>query len=194
MKKISILVLAIFAITLTSCKKEDVTAKIKAENLKNAQKKVVANRVDAPVMTFEETVHDFGTIEEGVLAETKFKFTNTGKSDLIITNVKGSCGCTVPSNWKKEPIKPGETSEFTVKYNSKNRPNKINKSVTITCNTNKGKEVVRISGFVNPDPEAEKKRAEQRKKRAEAAAKRRAEQAKNGVKQAPKKAISINKK
>lgn len=177
MKKISILTLIVFSIALTSCKK-DASSKIKAENLKTAKEKVEVNKADAPVMTFDETSHDFGDINEGDVVETKFKFKNTGKTDLIITNIKGSCGCTVPSNWKKEPIKPGEESEFTVRFNSRNKPNKQHKSVTITGNTAKGREVVKIAANVKPDPEAEKRRAEARKKRAEMAKKRAAEQAK----------------
>ncbi len=177
MKKISILALFVVAIVITSCKK-DAASKIKAENLKNVQQKVEVNKADAPAMTFNETSHDFGDINEGDVVETTFKFKNTGKSDLIITNIKGSCGCTVPSNWKKEPIKPGEESEFTVKFNSRNKPNKQHKTVTITANTAKGRETVRIAANVKPDPEAEKRRAESRKKRAEMAKKRAAEQAK----------------
>ena len=177
MKKISILALSVLAFAITSCKK-DAESKIKAENLKNVQQKVQVNKADAPVMTFNETSHDFGDINEGDVVETKFKFKNTGKSDLIITSIKGSCGCTVPSNWKKEPIKPGEESEFTVKFNSRNKPNKQHKTVTITANTANGRETVRITANVKPDPEAEKRREEARKKRAEMAKKRAAEQAK----------------
>jgi len=177
MKRISILALLVVAIAMTSCKK-DAASKIKAENLKNVQQKVEVNKADAPVMTFSETQHDFGNINEGDVAETTFKFKNTGKTDLIITNIKGSCGCTVPSNWKKEPIKPGEESEFTVKFNSRNKPNKQHKTVTVTANTAKGRETVKIMANVKPDPEAEKRRAEARKKRAEAAKKRAAEAAK----------------
>jgi hypothetical protein len=177
MKKISILVLLVFAFLMTSCKK-DATAKIKSENLKNVQQKVEVNKADAPVITFDKKVHDFGDINEGDVVETTFKFKNTGKTALIITNIKGSCGCTVPSDWKKEPIKPGEESEFTVKFNSRNKPNKQNKTVTITANTATGRETVKITANVKPDPEAEKRRAESKKKRAELAKKRAAEAAK----------------
>ena len=55
---------------------------------------------------FDTEVHDFGSIKEGVQAEHTFKFTNTGKEPLVITNVQASCGCTTPT-WSKEPIKPG---------------------------------------------------------------------------------------
>ncbi len=176
MKKLSMIVLAVIAITFTSCK-EDATAKIKKENLEKAKTRNVANRVDAPVIAFEKTEHDWGNINEGDKVETTFKFKNTGKSELIITNIKGSCGCTVPKNWPKEPIMPGAEGEFTVQFNSKGKPNKQQKTVTVTCNTNKGKETVRIKATVKPDPEQEKIRAERKKKNAERAAKRKAEQA-----------------
>jgi len=177
MKKI-ILLLAVVSIAFVSCKKEDATKKIKQDNLKKAKKENKVAREDAPVIEFEELVHDFGDIKEGDKVETVFKFKNTGKSELVITKIKGSCGCTVPSNWSKEPIMPGQESQFTVKFNSRNKPNKQQKSVTLTCNTNKGREVVRIKAQVEPDPAQEKIRAERAEKRKIANAKRAAENAK----------------
>ena len=50
---------------------------------------------DGPVMTFEKTTHDFGTINEGDKVTTQFSFTNTGKADPVIVDARGSCGCTV---------------------------------------------------------------------------------------------------
>ena len=50
-----------------------------------------------PVITFTEVEHDFGSIVEGETVSFNFKFKNTGKSDLVITEVSTSCGCTVPS-------------------------------------------------------------------------------------------------
>jgi len=170
MKKITLL-LAILAITFVSCK-EDASAKIKKANLEKATTRDVANKVDAPVMEFDKTVHDWGVIKEGDIVETKFKFKNTGKSELLITRIKGSCGCTVPSDWPRQPIMPGETGEFTVKFNSKGKPNGQQKTVTITCNTNKGRETVKIKAQVTPDPAQEKVRAENAAKRKAAAEER----------------------
>jgi len=182
MKKLSILVFSLLAFTMLSCK-EDAATKIKEENLEKAKTRDVTNNVDTPVMTFDKTEHDWGDINEGDKVETVFKFKNTGKSELIITSIKASCGCTVPKNWKKEPIMPGEDSEFTVQFNSKDKPNKRNNTITITCNTNKGKETVRVKANVTPDPKQEKIRAEKKKVNAEKAAKRKAEQeAKNNSK------------
>ena len=116
--------------------------------------KVVAQEVEnGAKIEFEKEVHDYGTIENGANGECKFKFTNTGNAPLIISNAKGSCGCTVPS-WPKEPIAPGASSEITVKYDTK-RPGAINKSVTITSNAvNEPTKVIRIKGNVKPKPQS----------------------------------------
>ena len=98
-------------------------------------------------LDFEKDVHDYGTVENGGNGACTFAFTNTGNAPLIISNAKGSCGCTVPS-WPKEPIAPGATSKITVKYDTK-RPGAINKSVTITSNAVNGPtKVIRIKGNV----------------------------------------------
>ena len=102
-------------------------------------------------ITFEREIYDYGTIDYGSDGSYAFKFTNTGKDPLVITNATGSCGCTVPS-WPKEPIAPGASAEITVKYDTK-RPGAINKSVTITSNAvNTPTKVIRIKGNVLPAP------------------------------------------
>jgi len=95
---------------------------------------------------FETEVIDYGTIEQGADGVREFKFTNTGKAPLIISNAQGSCGCTVPT-WPKEPIKPGESSVIKVKYDTK-RVGPINKSVTITSNASEASKVLRIKGTI----------------------------------------------
>lgn len=100
---------------------------------------------------FEKEVHDYGTIENGANGECTFEFKNTGNAPLIISNAKGSCGCTVPA-WPKEPIAPGKSAVITVKYDTK-RAGAINKSVTITSNAvNEPTKVIRIKGNVKPAP------------------------------------------
>ncbi len=146
-KKIIILSVVLLGV-LVSCKKENASAKIKEENLIEAQKRD-ANLDKVPEITFEKKSYDFGVVEEGELVKTTFLFTNTGKSNLLILDAKATCGCTVP-DWNKEPIKPGETSEIKVQFNTKGRPNKQSKTVTITTNTEKGKEYLTISGMVKP--------------------------------------------
>lgn len=102
---------------------------------------------------FDKETHDYGSVEYGGNGQCIFTFTNTGTESLLISNAKGSCGCTVPS-WPKESIAPGETGEIAVKYDTK-RPGAINKSVTITSNaTNSPTKVIRIKGTVQPKPES----------------------------------------
>lgn len=102
---------------------------------------------------FEKETHDYGNVEFGGNGQCTFVFKNTGNAPLIISNAKGSCGCTVPS-WPKEPIAPGKTGTITVKYDTK-RPGAINKSVTITSNAaNEPTKVIRIKGNVEAQPES----------------------------------------
>ncbi|MEL6656152.1 MAG: DUF1573 domain-containing protein [Bacteroidota bacterium] len=100
-------------------------------------------------ITFEETTYDFGTIDEGVLVKHVFTFTNTGDEPLILSDAKGSCGCTVPK-WPREAIAPGETASITVEFNSKNKKGKRNQRVTITANTHPPQTFVYLTGEVIP--------------------------------------------
>ena len=84
---------------------------------------------------------------------------------MLISGIKGSCGCTVPNDWPKEPIAAGDSGEFTVKYNSSNKPNLKTNTVTVTANTEKGREIVRIKAFATPNPELEAKRAKAKEER-----------------------------
>lgn len=140
----------IFAIALafgfTSCK-ENAAEKVNGENVAAAAERDAAP-TEFPVMSFEETVFDFGTIEQGTNVEHVFTFTNTGKSPLVIVDAKGSCGCTVPT-WPKEPVAPGAKGEMLVKFNGSGK-NQVSKTVTITANTQSGKETISIKAFVNP--------------------------------------------
>ncbi len=108
-----------------------------------------------PTTTLEwaETEFDFGTIDQGEAVEHSFSFTNTGSEPLIISNAKGSCGCTVPQ-WPREPIAPGATANIDVRFDSKGKKNKQNKKVTITANTNPAQSFIFLKGEVNA-PEAD---------------------------------------
>lgn len=97
-------------------------------------------------ITFESEVIDYGTIAQNADGVRTFKFTNTGSAPLIISNAKGSCGCTVPT-WPKKPINPGQQGEIKVKY-ATNRIGPINKAVTVTSNASTPSKVLRIKGNV----------------------------------------------
>jgi hypothetical protein len=123
-----------------------------------------ATQKEYPAITFSKKVHNFGDLKEGDVVETTFEFVNSGKAPLIINRIKASCGCTVPSNWRKTPILPGEKSSFTVKFNSKNKPNIQSKRIKIYSNTEKSNEYVTIKAVVAPDPELQKARDERMRK------------------------------
>jgi hypothetical protein len=111
---------------------------------------------EGPVTTieFEETTYHFGSIQEGTEVTQVFTFTNTGLEPLILSNARGSCGCTVPK-WPMEPIMPGETASITVKFNSKNKKGKRNQKVTITANTTPPQSFLYLTGNVLMDKDTD---------------------------------------
>jgi len=113
--------------------------------------RVSLDQVDTPTnakMDFESTEWDFGEIDQGDAVDYAFKFINSGTDPLIITNAKGSCGCTVPE-WPREPVAPGATGVINVKYNSKGKKGKQNKRVTLTTNMVPSQQVLIVKGQVN---------------------------------------------
>jgi hypothetical protein len=105
---------------------------------------------NAAEIVFEQEVLDYGTIEHNADGNRVFKFKNTGKEPLIITNCVGSCGCTVPT-WPKEPIKPGASAEIKVKY-ATDRVGAFEKTITVSSNAKTSSKVIKIKGVVKPDP------------------------------------------
>lgn len=101
---------------------------------------------------FNEETHDYGTVKYGGNGVYEFKLTNTGSAPLIISDAKGSCGCTVPQ-WSKEPIAPGASSVITVKYDTK-RAGSFEKTVTVMSNaTNSPTTILHIKGVVSQQPQ-----------------------------------------
>lgn len=95
---------------------------------------------------WEKTTHNFGKIDQGKPVSIEFKYTNTGKIPLVISNVKGSCGCTV-TNYTKEPIAPGKSGNVKATFNAA-AIGAFNKSVRVTANVEGGTETLFIKGEV----------------------------------------------
>ena len=138
-----------------SCDNSSNKKETKSENTASSS---MTSSTESPIMTFDKTLHDFGTIQEGETVETIFTFTNSGKSDLIIVDARGSCGCTVPEYPKNTPIPPGESGKIRVSFDSSNKPNMQQKTVTISANTDSGRETIRIKALVQADPVKQKQR------------------------------------
>ncbi|WP_092466758.1 DUF1573 domain-containing protein [Winogradskyella thalassocola] len=95
---------------------------------------------------FKTDVIDYGTIEKGADGVRVFEFTNTGDAPLVISNVKSTCGCTVPKK-PEGPIMPGETGKIEVKYDTK-RVNPIRKTITVFSNAETPTVALKIKGLV----------------------------------------------
>lgn len=109
---------------------------------------------NAPVITFESEVIDFGSVQQGSEQVRTFTFTNTGKTPLVITAIKGQCGCThVDDAGTQAPIPPGGSASFKVKYDTQTRVGMFDKKITVYCNASNapnGWIEVRITGKVVP--------------------------------------------
>jgi len=92
-----------------------------------------ANKKAAEMTFKDELVFDFGKILEKSDGTTEFVFKNTGKKALIITNVKSSCGCTIPT-YPIEPIAKNKTGVIAVKYDTK-RIGVFTKTITVYSNS-----------------------------------------------------------
>jgi len=104
---------------------------------------------ESPQITFEETTHDYGTIEYNGDGSYEFVFTNKGKKPLILSNVRSSCGCTVPQ-WPRDPIAPGNSEKIKVKYNTR-ISGSFSKSITVYSNAETNPVTLRITGKVLPN-------------------------------------------
>jgi len=114
---------------------------------------VAQQLIQGAAIEFEQEVHDYGNIPQGANGTYSFVFTNTGTEPLLISNAKGSCGCTVPT-WPQEPIATGASAKLDVTYDTQ-RIGAISKTVTINSNAvNEPIKVIRIAGNVlAPDSE-----------------------------------------
>jgi hypothetical protein len=104
-----------------------------------------------PVLQFQTTEHDFGTIKEGDVVEHTYSFKNVGEAPLIIQGAQGSCGCTVP-DWSKDPIPAGGTGFVKAKFDSNGKQNVQSKTVTVTANTFPKQTVLKFKAMVTPKP------------------------------------------
>lgn len=101
-----------------------------------------------PVISFEKTTYDFGEVIEGERLTYAFKFKNTGKSNLIIYSSEATCGCTT-SQPPKAPVRPGESGEITVTFDSKGQKGKVEKRILVGANTYPSETILTITANVS---------------------------------------------
>jgi len=124
-------------------------SKVSTDVVNNPASAVVnANAGDLPVIQFEETTHDFGKIIQGEKVSYTFKFKNVGKTDLLISKVSTSCGCTA-TDYPKDPVAPGESGKIVVTFDSHNKKGFQNKTATVMANTEPNYTTLYIKSTVN---------------------------------------------
>lgn len=152
-RNICALVLSVLVLlTLFSCGSHSNSADLPAGVVTNPNTADgTADKGALPIISFEKDFHDFGKLISGEQVTYSFKFKNTGKSLLIISNVSTSCGCTV-SSFPKQPIKPGEGATIDVSFDSEGRHGLQTKSITVFTNTQPPTTTLRIqSSVVEPE-------------------------------------------
>lgn len=114
-----------------------VTASL-VEDFSSLTREQLAN---APAIKFESDVFDIGKMPVNQTKEIEFKFTNTGKSDLIIRHIRPTCGCTAIQQGKPV-VAPGESSSIKAVFSSGASPSPQQKSILIYTNDPKSYEVI----------------------------------------------------
>ena len=142
-----IFLLAFAAAALAACQQTKPKTDQPVADSTTTQTAAVVASPDAPVLSFESGMYNFGKIVHGEKVHHDFKFTNTGKTPLIITNATATCGCTIPEP-PKEPIKPGASGVIKVVFNSEGKMGMQDKIVTVTSNGNPSTSEVHLIGEV----------------------------------------------
>lgn len=93
----------------------------------------------ASELSFNETKYQFGTVTQGEKVEHNFPFTNSSQNTIIITNVRTTCGCTVPE-WPREPIASGEEANINAVFNTRGKRGYQRKVITINYTVKGGAE------------------------------------------------------
>lgn len=137
-KTLIICTICLISILLASCGEKNTPAEgITTSDVHNPMTAEGLSKKDAekmPVLTFETLEYDFGRVIKGEKLSYAFKFKNTGKSNLIISSAHSSCGCTT-STPPQAPIRPGESGEISVSFDSKNQSGEVTKMVVVSANT-----------------------------------------------------------
>ena len=100
-----------------------------------------------PIIKFDTTYHNFGTLIQGEQVAFTFNFKNTGTSNLIIKDAFSTCGCTVP-DYSKEPVAPGKEGKIEIIFNSEGKRGQQYKTVTLKLNTERKEKTLTIKANV----------------------------------------------
>lgn len=111
-------------------------------SLVNAQSKS-----DSAYIKFKDTKYNFGFVKQGKIVKIEYFFENTGKAPLIISNIEVTCGCTV-ADFPHYPIKPGEQGTILLTFNTKEKYDRQDRTVSVISNASNSPTSLRFKGVV----------------------------------------------
>jgi len=147
------LIILAFCLLLLGCGNKSASGGFSVSDIKNPatadgiDKQQMANM---PEIQFETLSYNFGKVIQGEMLSYTFHFKNVGKSNLLVSGVEASCGCTT-STPPRAPIKPGEKGEIKVTFDSKYKNGEVISYLVVTTNTYPAQTVLTINAMVvNP--------------------------------------------
>jgi hypothetical protein len=122
---------------------ENVFLYVSANLVEDFSKLTSEELINAPVFKLASTTYDIGKMQPATAKEVEFKFTNEGKSDLIIRHIRATCGCTAIQQGNQGiGIKPGESSSIKATFSSGGYKGKVTKTIYVYTNDPENSEVV----------------------------------------------------
>lgn len=106
---------------------------------------------NGPAMTFDHLIFKFDTLIQGDTVIHEFRFTNTGKSPLVISDVTSSCGCVCPT-YSKEPVAPGKTGVVRMDFRTAGKFGVQDKTLWVRSNAKNGDQVLHMKGIIVSKP------------------------------------------
>ena len=158
MRKIVTLLLVVSA--LSACKQnedkkdnglEEVRLDNKTSNADIVRMPISADKpldtLNIPKIALDENTFVFGEVTEGAIVKHSFTFKNAGNQPLLISDVRTTCGCTVPE-WNRSPIAPGASDKINVTFDTKEKQDAQVKKITIIANTFPAETELTLRGVV----------------------------------------------
>jgi hypothetical protein len=102
----------------------------------------------SPKFKWTKTTHEFGEIKHKSPVVHEFEFTNSGQAPLVISEVEGSCGCTI-TEYSREPIMPGRKGTIKTTFDAA-AMGKFHKTIKVVANVEGGPEYLAVQGSVVP--------------------------------------------
>src|SRR5882724_3517864 len=110
----------------------------------------VHSQTPSTTITFEERVHDFGTIlEKNGKATHTFIFHNNGKTPVVINDIFSGCGC-IGRTLSKDPVKPGGRGKVTITFDPGYKSGFFSKEIVVFSNDGQNYNRIWVQGTITP--------------------------------------------